>query len=294
MQIVTLWPFTQGEIDGGPDRFVDAVFEPLLPSWTPPKMTQPQLFERVLRGGFPEVVSRAPGRRGAWFESYLTAVIEREVRDLANLANAAELTTMVRLIAARNASVLNLADIARDARLAHSTARRHLRLLQTIFLVTEVAAWSTNLTSRVVRSPKVMLSDSGLVAHLLGLDAAGLEAQPVLRGPLLEGFVAMEVRKQLSWSRVGPSLSHFRTRSNEEVDLVLEARNGQVVGVEVKAGSTVRPEDFKGLRAMAALLKGRFVRGIVLHTGTESAAFGANLWAMPVSALWSLRPDSRP
>ncbi|MDQ6909456.1 MAG: ATP-binding protein [Actinomycetota bacterium] len=288
MQIVTLWPFSQGEIGGGSDRFVDAVFEASVPPWSPPELTQTQLFERVLRGGFPEVLSRAPARRSAWFESYLTAVIEREIRDLANLGNASELTTLVRLIAARNASVLNLADVARDARLAHSTARRHLHLLETIFLVTQVPAWSTNLTSRVVRSPKVMLSDSGLAAHVLGLDRARLDAQPVLGGGLLEGFVAMEVHKQLSWSRVRPSLSHFRSRANEEVDLVLETRDGRVVGLEVKAGSTVRSEDFKGLRALAHLLGDRFVRGIVLHTGSETAAFGPNLWAMPVSALWSL------
>src|SRR5206468_7261674 len=116
------------------------------------------------------------------------------------------------------ASLLTLADIARDARLAHSTARRYLRLLETLFLVVPLPSWSTNLTSRTVRAPKVTLCDSGLVAHVLGLDRRRLKADPVVAGALLEGFVAMEVRKQLAWSRSRPRLYHYRDRSTE-VDL---------------------------------------------------------------------------
>lgn len=289
VEIVTLWPFSQGEIEGAVDGLVDALFESVLPEWTPPAAASPSVFDRILRGGFPDVVERPVARRGAWFESYLTTVMEREVRELAALANPSELTTLVRLVAARNASLLNLADIARDARLPHSTARRHLELLKTVYLVVEIPAWSTNLTSRVVRAPKLVLSDSGLLAHVLGIDRGRLDNDPVLRGPLLEGFVTMEVRKQLTWSRLQPRLTHFRSHNNEEVDLVLETRDGRLAGIEVKAGSTVRAEDFNGLRALAALTREKFVRGVVLHTGTEAAAFGENLWALPVSALWRLR-----
>lgn len=286
IEIVTLWPLSQGEIGGRVEGFVDALFNSPFPVSEPPPLARHALFDRVLQGGFPEVVGRSTRRRDAWFASYLTTVLEREVREVADVTNSADLMTMVRLAAARSASLLNLADMARDARLPHSTARRYLRLLEIVFLLAEVPAWSTNLTSRVVRSPKLVLSDSGVAGHLLGIDRERLESEPVLCGALLEGFVGMELRKQITWSRVRPRLSHFRSRGNEEVDIVLEARNGQVVGVEIKASATVRAEDFKGLRALEDLLGDRFVRGVVLHAGAATAAFGKRLWAMPVAALW--------
>lgn len=159
-------------------------------------------------------------------------------------------------------------------------------MLRAVFLAVEIPAWTTSLTTRIVRSPKMFLSDSGLTAHLMGIDRERLTTEPHLVGPLLEGFVAMELRKQIGWSRVRPSLAHFRTRRGEEVDLVLEARDGTVVGVEVKAAATVRSGDFTGLRALEAVAGDRFRRGVVLHTGDEHVAFGPKLAAVPVESLW--------
>ncbi|MGH2758390.1 MAG: ATP-binding protein [Actinomycetota bacterium] len=288
VEILTLWPLTQGEPEGRVDGFVDALFTRTLPSWKPVPMTPQSLYERVLRGGFPEVARRAGARRIAWFESYITTQIEREVRELTAIDSAAELMGMIRLIAARNCALLNLADVARDARLAHSTARRYLRLLEMIFMVAIVPAWATSHTTRLVRSPKIMLTDTGLAAHLLGADADRLDTDASLRGRLLEGFVATELRKQIGWSRARPSQHHFRSRRGEEVDCVLESRDGRLVGIEVKASATVRGDDFKGLRALETLAGDRFLRGVVLYTGTETAAFGRKLWALPISALWLL------
>ncbi|MBA3574795.1 MAG: ATP-binding protein [Pseudonocardiales bacterium] len=286
MEIVELWPLSQSEIDDQPGDFIDALFgsEALTPPGT--RSSRGEILDRVLRGGFPEVVQRPSDRRGDWFESYLTAVVEREVRDLSPVGHVAELVAMIRLIAARSGSSFNLADVARGARLSHSTARRYLGLLRAVFLAVEIPAWTTSLTTRIVRSPKMFLSDSGLTAHLLGIDRERLTTEPHLVGPLLEGFVAMELRKQIGWSRVRPSLAHFRTRRGEEVDLVLEARDGTVVGVEVKAAATVRSGDFTGLRALEAVAGDRFRRGVVLHTGDEHVAFGPTLAAVPVESLW--------
>ncbi len=288
MEIVELWPLSQGEIDGRVDGFVDAVFDQGLGGWRPGPLARDELLGRVLRGGFPEVVGRAEDRRDDWFESYLTAVVEREVRDLSSIGNVAELATMIQLIAARSGSLFNLADVARGAQLSHSTARRYLGLLQAVFLVVAVPAWATSMTTRIVKAPKLFLIDSGLTAHLLGIGPRRLAGQPHLTGPLLEAFAAMELRKQIGWSRTRPHLAHFRSQRGEEVDVVLEARGGAVVGVEVKASATVRAGDFNGLRALAGIAGDRFLRGILLYTGDEVVAFGRNLVAAPIHTLWEM------
>ncbi len=297
MEIVELWPLSQseiaqgeiaqGEIDNQSEGFVDAVFETVLPTVVPARVSRGELFDRVLCGGFPESLQRPADRRSDWFESYLTAVIEREVRDLSHVGSVAELTAMIRLIGARSGSLFNLADVARGVQLPHSTARNYLGLLRAVFLVVDVPAWTTSLTTRIVRAPKLFLVDSGLTAHLQGMGRERLAAEPHFAGGLLEAFVAMELRKQIGWSRVRPGLAHFRTSRDDEVDLVMEARDGALVGIEVKSSATVRSGDFAGLRVLEEIAGDRFRRGVVLYTGTDVVSFGPKLVAAPVSMLWS-------
>ncbi|MGH3914966.1 MAG: ATP-binding protein [Pseudonocardiaceae bacterium] len=287
MEIIELWPLSQGEIENRPESFVDAVFETGMPAAVATRIDRDELFDRILRGGFPELLERPVDRRSDWFESYLTAVVEREVRNLSNVGNVTDLTVMIQLLAARVGSLFNLADVARSVGLAHSTARNYLGLLRAVFLVVDVPAWTTSLTTRIVRAPKLLLADSGLTAHLLGIERKRLATDPHLVGGLLEAFVAMELRKQISWSRIRPSLAHFRTRGGDEVDLVLEARDGALVGVEVKSSATVRSGDFAGLRALEEIAGNRFRLGIVLYTGADVVSFGPRLIAAPVSMLWS-------
>jgi predicted AAA+ superfamily ATPase len=169
-----------------------------------------------------------------------------------------------------------------------STLKRYMTLLETIFLIQALPPWSSNLSKRLVKTPRLVLGDTGLMSYLLGLTEQRLVEHPNLIGPLLENFVVMELQKQATWSRVQPQLFHFRTQTGQEVDIVLEDSAGQLVGVEVKAASTVSMQDFKGLRALAELAGRRFHRGVVLYTGSEPIPFGPRLHALPVSALWQL------
>lgn len=193
---------------------------------------------------------------------------------------------MIQLIAARSGSLFNLADVARGAQVPHSTARRYLGLLRAVFLVAEVPAWTTSLTTRIVKAPKLFLTDTGLTAHLLRVGPERVAAEPHLLRPLLEGFVAMELRKQIGWSRRRPGLAHFRTGRGEEVDLVMEARDGAIAGIEVKASATVRSGDFAGLRALEAVAGDRFRHGVVLYCGDDVVPFGRKLVAAPLHVLW--------
>lgn len=288
VEILTLWPFSQGEIDEVPERFVDALFEDELPE-VRPETGVPDLVARVLRGGYPEVTQRsAEDRRRAWFASYVTTILQRDIRDLANVAGLTEMPRLLSLLAARAGSLLNKAELSRDADLAYATLDRYLALLELTFLLQPLPAWSGNLGKRLTKAPKVHLCDSGLTAHLLGLTADRIERDRALAGPLVESFVALELRKQASWAQTPVSLHHFRTAAQREVDVILEDSAGRVVGIEVKLAAGLRNRDLLGLRTLAEDLGERFHRGVVLYGGESAVAVGERLHALPVSALWRL------
>ena len=289
MEIMTLWPFSQGELEGVREGFIDAVFSARLTLPPPSTMTRAALAERIVRGGYPEAVRRKTGaRRSSWFASYLGTLLQRDVRELANIEGLAHLPRLLSLLAARTAGLLNVAELSRTAGLPHSTVTRYLALLESTFVVQLVPAWSANLGMRLVRAPKVFLADSGLTAHLTGYGARRLAEDGLALGPALEGFAVMELRKQSGWGRRPVKLLHFRSQAGQEVDVVLEDGSGQLVGIEVKSTATPSAGDFRGLRALAEVAGKRFLRGILLHTGREAVPFGRNLHALPVDALWRL------
>ncbi|WP_232663867.1 ATP-binding protein [Pseudonocardia sp. TRM90224] len=284
MEALTLWPFAQSELAGmGAPALIDSAFGDSLADLDPPAVSRSDVLERAEGGGFLPALERSGLRRTAWFDSYVTAVVDREVRVLADASYLRELPRLLRLCAARTSGELNVADLARDLGLRRSTVESYLAHLEAVFLIQTVPAWSTNLTSRVVRRPKLTITDSGLAARLLG---GRLRRDPELAGRLIETFVVGELRAQAEWSEARPNLFHLRDRDGAEVDLVMESGDGRVVGIEVKAGATVRAEDLRGLRLLESRYGPDFVAGIVLCTVPEPRHLGGRLWIMPMSALW--------
>ena len=288
LEPATLWPLSQGELEGVEERFIDRIFEPL-PLSTPPAPPRADLIRRLVRGGFPEVVQRADAaRRAAWFASFVTTLLQRDVRDVTQVAGLALFPRLLAMLAARSSTLLNVSELARSMGMAGMTLRRYLALLEATWMVQLLPAWSANLGKRLVRAPKVALCDTGLAAHLLGADESRLASDSELLGRLLESFVVQEVRKQLGWSRRKPALFHFRSHAGDEIDLILDDRSGEIVGIEVKAASTIAAEDFRALKRLSATVPDRFRRGVVLYLGRETVAFGRDLVALPVSALWQI------
>lgn len=289
MEILNLWPLSQGEIDGSKEAFVDALFSRRSDAFSARPQPWRRMLERMLRGGYPEVVRLAAGRRGAWFGSYLTAILQRDVRDLAHIEGLTQMPRLLALLASRVTSPLNFADLSRAVAIPQSTLKRYLTLLEATFLLHPLPAWLGNLGKRLVKTPRIMLNDTGLLAHLIGTDWRRLAEDRTLAGHLLENFVFLELRKQSAWSRARPAFFHFRMQTGQEVDLVLENSAGQIVGVEVKAAASVAGSDFLGLRALASEAGERFVRGLVLYDGERSVPFGPGFVAAPLSAIWETR-----
>jgi predicted AAA+ superfamily ATPase len=170
-----------------------------------------------------------------------------------------------------------------------TTLKRYMTLLEATFMISFLPPWHRNLGKRLVKSPKILLNDTGLAADLLGATVERLKADRILLGHLLEGFVVLECQKQRTWSKTSVMLYHFRTQVGEEVDLVLENKSGELVGIEIKAAQTVTEKDFRGLKVLAELTGESFKQGIVFYTGKEIIPFGKNLFAVPVNALWEAR-----
>jgi len=283
---IELWPFSAAELASRQSHFIDDLFVSPSKLLRSGSSDRADLIARVCTGGFPEAVARAGARRDAWFRSYVKTSVTRVVEQLADIERAAEIPRLLRLCAARTATELNTAAIASDFAVPVRTVNGYLAHLETAFFIQLVPAWSTNVSSKVVRRPKLVLVDSGLAAHLIGATPQSLAKPTSTWGPLLETYVSMELRKLASVSESRPSMFHFRDRDGAEVDIVLEHPDGRIVGIEVKATSTVRSEDFRGLRYLGERLGDRFAYGVLLTAAPEATPFGPKMAALPLDVLW--------
>jgi predicted AAA+ superfamily ATPase len=293
MEVVHLWPLSGCELaHQATHNVADLLFNGPLHTLNNtlallPPSDRATLATTLLQGGYPEAVARTSAkRRGAWFESYLDTILQRDVRDLAQVEQLTELPHLLKLLATRSASLLNQAELSRASGLSQTTLKRYLSLLETLFLVHRVPAWAHNPGKRLVKAPKVFLPDTGLLTWLLDMTADSLSALPGLPGHVVETHVAAELLKHLGFHEQGLSLYHYRTQTDIEVDFVLENRAGHITGIEVKASASIDGSAFKGLRHLQDTEGDRFLRGVVLYAGREVVPFGDKLWAVPLG-VWA-------
>ena len=267
-ETIELWPLSEGEINHSQDQFVEKVFEDGQNLNPPPsELHRPEYLQRALRGGYPEAVRRADlGRRRRFFD----------------------MRRLLSLVSAQMATLAVPGSMASALGVPVNTIKRYLDLLELLFVIRRIPAWSNNLTTRAVATPKLIFIDSGLAGHLADMTLQRAQHPTAVVGPLLENFVLSELARQLSWTFDPIRLYHYRDRDGYEVDAVLERGSGDVVAIEVKAGETVRGDDFRGLRHLQSRLGDRFIAGIVLHTGTHVLPFGDRLRAWPISSLWTV------
>lgn len=283
----TLWPFSQAEIEGVPGGMVGWLLGNEARPPEAPAISKTALIERVARGGFPEAVSRRGERREEWLAAYLSAIVQRDLRDLANIERLAEVPAILASLAARVRAPLNKVEVSSSVGIPRTSLDRYLTLLEHVFLVRRLPAWHTSLIKQITKAPKLLLVDSALLVHLLRTDPARLGEDDSALGAVVESFVGMELAKQIAASPARASLLHMRTARGAEVDFVVEGASGLVAGVEVKSSATVRREDFKHLTVLRDRLGAkRFARGVVLYAGGERLSFGERLEAWPLSTLW--------
>ncbi len=287
MEVLTLWQFAQSELDEKTESVVDELFRGNTQRKIKKTLSRYQLIQHIVKGGFPEVQTLSNGdRRNAWFRSYMTTMIQRDIKEISNINGLVALPRLLSLLAARSGGLSNHAEVATSMGFPQTTLKRYIALLQMMYFVLPLPAWSANLSKRLIKSQKFYLTDTGLMAHLLGTDEKKLAADGENFGRLLENYVLMELVKQSSWSLTKPSLSYLRTASGQEIDFILERADGKIVGIEVKSSASVLASDFTSLKMLAEETEKNFVSGIILYTGSEIIPFGNKLTAMPVQMLW--------
>jgi hypothetical protein len=290
MEIISLWPLSQGELRNRKEDFLDQIFQdsPFSNRRLDPNIDNFDLEETLIHGGYPEPLERKNiQRRGAWFSSYVTTILQRDIRDLSRIEGLTEMPRVLTILASRTANLLNYSDLSRDAGIPQSTLKRYLALLEMTFLFQPLLAWSNNIGKRLMKSPKTHLVDVGLCSHLLGVDSNRLRIDPTLAGHLLETFVVNELRKQASWSSGRYSFFHFRTLIGKEVDLVIEDSKGHLAAIEIKASDSLHKSVISGLQEFRLATGKRFSAGVVLYKGRTIVPFGDRIWAVPISSLWS-------
>ena len=247
----------------------------------------PALAETVAAGGYPAALARpAPHRRAAWYRAYVETLVQRDVRDLAAIHNLDALPRLLAVVASQTARLLNVADLSGPFQLSRPTVRDYVTLLSRVFLLDELPPWHSNRLSRLVKTAKLHAGDTGVACALLGVGADDLWADRELYGQMLETFVVGEFRRQASGHPAPIAFHHLRDRDGAEVDLVMERSGRGLVGVEVKAASTVRGKDFAGLRKLQEAVGDRLAVGAVLYDGEATVPFGDRLWAVPIRRLW--------
>lgn len=246
-----------------------------------------ELARRIVAGGFPAAVARGtPGRRRQWYENYVESLVQRDARELARISSLRALPKLLRLCAAQTGRLINISDLSSSFQLSRPTIRDYVTLLERLFLVEELPPWSSNRLSRLVKTPKLHLADTGLACALLSVTQAGLLENRELLGQLLETFVYTELRRQSSGLAETIEFAHFRDKDGAEVDLVLQFEDSKVAGVEVKASATLRSTDFRGLRRLRESCGRRFAGGVILYDGDATVGMGDGLFAVPISELW--------
>lgn len=288
MEILRLHPLAQCELAGRPPGFLDALLEGRFKARNYGRLGK-ELAARIAAGGYPTALARVtPRRRATWYRDYIETLVQRDVRDLARIASLDALPRLLALAAGQTARLLNVSDLAAPFQLSRPTIKDYVTLLERVFLLEQLAPWHSNRLSRLIKTPKLHLGDTGVACALLGLDAESLWLDRGTLGQLLETFVYQELRRQASWRDDDIRFHHFRDKDGVEVDLVLERGGRELVGVEVKAAATVMASDFRGLRKLREAAGKRFAAGVVLYDGEASLGFGEGLFAVPIRALWEL------
>jgi predicted AAA+ superfamily ATPase len=287
MEIISLMPISRAEILGKEPTFLKAAFNSKLVK-PGPDIVGDQLIDAVLVGGYPEMLRRKDSRRRqAWARDYVKAIVQRDVRDIAEVEKLDQLPRLLQALAHQAGQLTNFTQIGGQIRINDKTTRKYTGILEQLFLVQRVSPWFRNELKRLIKTAKLHFVDSGLLAALLGSTAEHIAKNRSTFGAVLETFVFSEVMKQATWSEGGYTLHHYRDKDQDEVDIIVENEQGALIGIEVKASATVHASDFKGMRKLLDICGDDLKLGLVMYDGTKVVPFGNRLFAAPISCLWA-------
>jgi predicted AAA+ superfamily ATPase len=239
----------------------------------------------ILRGGMPPVHRVSPADAAVWFRGFEQTYVERDVRDLARVDDLLGFRTVIKLAALRSGQVLNMSQLARDAHLPVATTTRYLQLAETSFLFRRLAPFLRNRSSRLIKTPKLYVTDSGLAAHLADVETMETGDEEPMRGPLFETYALQNMSSILDAHLPGASISYWHVQGRHEVDFIIEHKKS-CIAVELKAAARWTEGDLASLKTFLEATPFCHT-GILAYNGTQTARLAKNLWAVPLGALLS-------
>jgi predicted AAA+ superfamily ATPase len=287
MFILHMWPLSMSEIQKKKSPFLECIFDSTVVFSEGTHWNRQNMIEVFAAGGYPDALALDSVMRDRWYDNLLTTILERDVQDIANIARPRDIAKLLNVLAARCSNLLNMSELSRICSIPYTTLNHYMVLLESLFLIIRQPAWHLNRTKRLIKMPKLYFGDTGLLINQLRIGREPLLENGRLLGSILENFVFLELKKLSTWSFHPIDLYHYRTQTGVEVDIVLENRAGQIVGIEVKASETISSEDWKGLDLLGEEMGDKMVRGIILYSGKEVVALRKNRIAIPLSTLWN-------
>jgi len=278
----TLHPMTRREQQGTTNKqpfLVAFLNSPTLPSNRVQSITE----QEVLTGGLPPVCLSSMDGIAEWFRAYVQTYVERDVRQLSQIADLIAFRTLAQLAALRTGQVLVISTLARDAKLNAVTAGRYLDLLETSFLIHRLPPFLKNRSSRLIKSPKLYFTDSGLAAYMAGMTALEPGRDDLLRGALFETYIAQNLAALLDAHLPDAHMAYWHEQGRHEVDFVIES-NRNVLAIEVKASTRWTENDLSGLRTFMERTPD-CIAAILAYNGTDAVQLGERLWAIPMGHL---------
>lgn len=293
IEIIRLRPLAQAELARQTADFLQTSFlQTMLDGQLKPAIKSGQyrrlgeeLASIITRGGYPPAIKRrTEKRRNNWYRDYITTIVQRDVQDLARIHNLDILPHLLSVAAAQTAHLFIGADLASSFAVSRPTIKEYLTLLEHIFLIERLRPWYSNRLKRMIKTPKLHMTDTGLACSLLGVNSKTLWQDKTLLGQLLETFIYQELRKHADFHEDSLSFYHFRNKDKVEVDIVI-TNGAHFCGIEVKAAASVNPGDFKGLKKLRDSCGNDFIAGVLFYDGDSLLSFGDRLFAVPISVL---------
>jgi uncharacterized protein len=283
---LSLMPLSAAEIFGSTNRWLGDLLTAAEPNNFRTSLERSEVFDVVAAGGYPAALRRSTSaQRTRWFSSYLSTVTDRDLPDLVDVRHSGALSRLYRLVAQRTSATALNTELAQSLDITQPTVASYRRLLERLYLTTELPGWTVGVSAKAGHRAKVHVTDTGLAAGVLSLSGQRLSTA-AFGGAFLESFVVNELLRQATTIDEALIFAHFRDRSGIEVDVIVERPDGGVIAIEVKSARSVNQSDASGLRFLRERLGQRFECGILFHTGPITARLSDRVWAVPVAALW--------
>lgn len=272
------------EMNGNKPDFLDMAFNRGFDGRNFKGLGKKDVLHLAFEGGYPEAKSLPSADRQDWFEAYVDDLLTKDIQDITEIRKVDLLRKVANSLVAHSAQFISINELSAKTELAKATLQNYIAALKGLYLFDAVPAWAKNDYEIIGKREKFFVSDSALVANLLRWDEESAYLDENKNGKLVETWVYNQLAA-VAETKGGYSLSHYRDANKREIDFIVDRPDGAILGIEVKSGSALGPEDFKHLKWFAKNMAKSEFTGIVLYSGEHTLRFGEGFYAVPLAAL---------